>query len=133
MDFFKGWRLTSVKRRSSVVDKSQENLHSPVGRHGACKILKGESNMSEPVDKPIRDFYASFRRDVAAFEKHLSRMLREYPGEYVAILDGEIVDHKQTWEELAESTHQRFPDKFVFLEKVIPKTKTVVDMDTLEG
>jgi hypothetical protein len=85
------------------------------------------------TEECVQEFYGTFRRDAAAFEEQLPRMLEEFPGEYVAILDGEIIDHRTKWEELFKATRERYPDRFVFLEHVVPKSKVSVDMDTLEG
>ena len=90
--------------------------------------------MLPPVQKTdVEAFYASFRLDVATFQQQLPQLLQEFPNQYVAILDGQIVDHEGNWKGLAESVQRRFPGKFVFIERVVPKEKVFVDMDTLEG
>lgn len=81
-----------------------------------------------------KEFLATFRRDLAAFKAMLPRLLEECPGQYVAILDGHLVDHKPNWEDLVGSTKKLYPDRFVLLEQVVPTNEeTVIDMDTLEG
>lgn len=81
----------------------------------------------------VQEFYATFRRDVAAFKEKLPQLLKQFPGEYVAVFNGEIVAHMKRWEDLVDMTQRDYPDKFVLLEKVVPKEKVVIDMDTLGG
>lgn len=84
-------------------------------------------------DSDTEQFFSSFKRDVAKFKAELPTLLNECPGEYVAILDGEIVAHLPSWENLAELTNRQYPDRFVLLEQVTPDKREPVDMDTMES
>jgi hypothetical protein len=79
-----------------------------------------------------REFYIAFQRELAVFKEKLPQLLKQFPNEYVAILDGNIVCHMSKWDDLVDLTQKRYPDRFVLLEKVIPETKTVTEMETLE-
>ena len=84
-------------------------------------------------DRAVKEFYTDFERDVAVYQHELPRMLTNFPGEFVAILNGQIVGHRPDWKELHASVQERFPNKFVFMERVTPRGEIIVDMDTLEG
>lgn len=106
-------------------------LTSSLARAG--EVTGKEVVMFPHTKKDSEEFFATFRRDVAAFKKKLPSLLEKFPGEYVAILDGEIVAHKPQWKALVDLTQEQYPDRFVLLEQVIPTTNVVIDMDTIEG
>jgi hypothetical protein len=83
-------------------------------------------------DAAVESFYADFRRDVDAFKKMLPTLLQKFPGDYVAILGGNIIAHEATWEKLVQLTKEKYPDRFVLLEHVVETEPTTVHMDTLE-
>lgn len=85
------------------------------------------------TDAEVEAFYRAFRRNVAAFKHELPSMLQQFPGEYVAIFDGKIVDHRPKLKELVILMQDRFPTEFVFLELVSPKQEQGLDMDTFDG
>jgi hypothetical protein len=84
-------------------------------------------------DIPIKEFYDSFRRDVATFKEKLPELLQKFPGQYVAILDGQVVAHMAEWKALIDLTQREYPDKFVLVEHVVERTNEVLDMDSIEG
>lgn len=87
----------------------------------------------EVTDTEIRAFDLEFERDVSTFYEHLPEMLKDYPGEFVAIYRGEIIGHQKDWESLAKSVQDLYPNQFVFLKKVISESPDVIFMDTAEA
>lgn len=55
------------------------------------------------------------------FKAHHAQIVKQYEGQYVAILNGEIVDYDRHWEELSERTYRRFGDKNLFMPYVSRK------------
>jgi len=81
----------------------------------------------------VEAFYARFQIEVTTFERQLPSLLQRFPGEYVAIYQGKVIAHRESWDEVANYTRDCYPDEFVLIEKVAPAEKISVDMDTLEG
>ncbi|MFN8496419.1 MAG: DUF5678 domain-containing protein [Anaerolineae bacterium] len=57
-----------------------------------------DANAEEIVDKALRSYLALYRRnkirvETEAFEQQKDRLLDQYAGEYVAIHNGEVIDH----------------------------------------
>ena len=53
--------------------------------------------------------------DIQWYAKHRERLTREYPGEYVAIIDGEIVDHARDFDVLARRVFGRYGSRNVYM------------------
>jgi hypothetical protein len=87
---------------------------------------------SERPSPDSAGFFEVFMRDVQAFKEQLPKLLKEIPGEYVAILDGKIVDHKPDWNDVFVATRKAHPDLFVLIEHVAPRSAEGIDMDTLD-
>jgi len=86
----------------------------------------------EVTDAEVKEFEKSFQRDLAAFDEQLPVLLKQYQGEFVAILDGKIVEHHPSRESLAAAIRERFPNRFVLLEQVVPpETNAPVKMESI--
>lgn len=53
--------------------------------------------------------------DIQWYAKHRARLARQYTGEYVAIIDGEVVDHARDFEVLARSVFGRYGNRNVYV------------------
>ncbi len=80
----------------------------------------------------IMAFNADFQKDVSTFNQQLPRLLEQHPGEFVAILSGEIIAHSKDRCELSGSMRKKYPERYVFVKQIAPKSETVERMDGLE-
>lgn len=71
-----------------------------------------------PVDAPAA---GDPDREVAAFRAMHTQLREQYEGQYVAIHDGEVVDHDQDRLALYERIEKRYPDQFVLMRPVGPQ------------
>ena len=57
-------------------------------------------------------------RDIAWYRANRTKLLRSYPGQYVAIVDGSVVDHGRNFDALATRVFARFGDRSVYMPRV---------------
>lgn len=69
----------------------------------------------EPIEEQITDEDEALRRERVAFMALHPTLLAQYPGEYVAIHGGALVDHDKDGLALSLRVHQRFPNEFVWI------------------
>jgi hypothetical protein len=94
--------------------------------------LKGETNMHAPAAGDEAKIYmVNFRRAVASFEAQLPSLLMQYSGEFIALCNGEVVDHDSDVIALSKRIRRNFKDKFVLIEKVVARTEIVARMETV--
>jgi dCTP deaminase len=55
------------------------------------------------------------------FKAHRAQIVEQYEGQYIAILNDEIVDYDRNWEDLSERTYRRFGDRNLFMPYVSRK------------
>ena len=70
-----------------------------------------ESTLPDPMDEAVE-------REREAFIALHPMLLANYPGEEVAIYQGQIVDHDQDGVALSSRIYQRFPHEFVWIAPV---------------
>jgi hypothetical protein len=63
--------------------------------------------------------------DMAWYRKNLSRLLRRYRDEYVAIIDKSVVDHDEDFAALATRVFRRFGNRNIFMPRVQPHEPVV--------
>jgi hypothetical protein len=90
-------------------------------------VPDGKASMSTDTEV----YFSDFLQEAAAFDRQLPQLLERFQGEYVAVYQGEVIDHSKSWDELAEKVHQRVPNRFVLLERVVPKSGNVVHMESV--
>jgi plasmid stability protein len=66
-----------------------------------------------PSDEP--DVLAA---DIAWYQRNRSKLLRRYRGEYVAIVDGAVVDHDRDFSTLAARVFGRFGNRSIYMPRV---------------
>jgi hypothetical protein len=59
------------------------------------------------------------------YEHNRERLLREYPAEYVAILDNAVIDHDPDFQDLAERVFAREVGRNVFMPQVVANPRSL--------
>lgn len=57
-------------------------------------------------------------RDIRWYRKHRPRLLRRYRGEYVAIVDGAVVDHGRDFDTMTIRVFARFGNRNVYMPRI---------------
>jgi hypothetical protein len=60
----------------------------------------------------------ALRREIEWYEQHRAELAKRYPGEYVAIVAGAVVDHDRNFDPLARRVFERFEARDVFMPRV---------------
>lgn len=95
-------------RREQTIDLVVEELLAqalPFSESGESIV-----NLAEPDD--------IIAREIAAFHVLHRQLWATYPGEYVAIHEGQLIDHDLDRVALGERIDDKFPDQFVLLRRV---------------
>ncbi len=84
-----------------------------------------ESNLAEEKIPTIQShpdaddtFEEVVAREIAAFHELHPTLLQQYPGEFVAIQDRNVVDHDVEKLALYERIHNSYPEQFVLMRRV---------------
>lgn len=70
------------------------------------------------VEGETRDRADDLDRDSAWYRKHRPQLLRRYLGEYVAIVEGAVVDHGRDFGALAARVFARFGNRNVYMPRI---------------
>jgi hypothetical protein len=70
------------------------------------------------VEGESQDRLDDLDRDVAWYRKNRSALLRRYAGEYIAIVDANVVDHGRDFDALATRVFARFGNRNVYMPRV---------------
>ncbi|MCB8945977.1 MAG: hypothetical protein H6658_19700 [Ardenticatenaceae bacterium] len=62
-------------------------------------------------------------REEAAFQQLHPKLWQQYPGQYVAIHDGQLVDHDTDQVTLFLRMREQYPDEFVWIAPVQPQAQ----------
>lgn len=65
-----------------------------------------------------RDPFAPIRKDMAWYEQHKEALLEQYEGQYIAILDGRVIDADNSFHKLAERVFSKLGYRSVFMPRV---------------
>jgi hypothetical protein len=65
--------------------------------------------------EPSAETTADLNSDMRWYERNRERLAREYPGEYIAIIDRKVVDHDASFEALAERVFAREGPRNIFM------------------
>ncbi|MCB0111472.1 MAG: hypothetical protein KDE53_36370 [Caldilineaceae bacterium] len=77
---------------------------------------------------PAHPDRVTMRKEIAAYQKMHSDLVKTYLGEYVAIYQGELVDHDADPVALHERITTNYPDKVVLSRKVQKDADPVLHM-----
>ena len=75
-----------------------------------ARALQNQTQSSEQAD--------DLSREIRWYERNRERLLPEYAGEYLAILDNAVIDHDPDFEDLAERVFARDVGRNVFMPQV---------------
>jgi hypothetical protein len=64
-------------------------------------------------------------KEMTWYEANKRKLLRRYAGEYVAIIDGKVVDHDQEFSSLAQRVFNRYGVRAIFMPKVVAEERVV--------
>jgi hypothetical protein len=70
------------------------------------------------VSREPQDRADDLDRDIAWYRKHRTALLRRYRGEYVAIVDGKVVDHGRDFSALAGRVFKRLGNRSIYMPRV---------------
>lgn len=86
----------------------------------------------EKSEKPDTSLLA-FKKELDKFNQMLPTLMKTYPAEFVAILNGEIVGHHTDELQLAKQIYKRYPAKFVLVREVKSEAPVTVALESPEG
>ena|SRR3989344_2647856 len=90
------------------------------------------SESSNGLEKSLDVHLEAHRREIAAFEKMLPRLMVAYgDGHYVAILKGEVIDNDSDKKALMDRTYFDYPKDYVLVRKVTYESPPVSYIDEL--
>ncbi len=80
------------------------------------------------AEEAVRQFLRAearrkMRRELDAFRAMHSRLLAEYPAQYVAIYEGRVVDHDADQLALFLRVDRQYPDTDVLIQQVLPEVE----------
>lgn len=81
------------------------------GTNGASSAGAGFHDPRQPL----------MEKEVAAFERLHPTLIEDYLGEYVALHQGQVVDHDHNQIVLADRVESAYPDRVVLIRQVQPK------------
>lgn len=70
-------------------------------------------------------------REMAAYIEMHPRLLREYANEFVAIYNGELVDHGNDFWEVWERVGKTYPNEYVWVSQVLEEPIETVNMPSV--
>jgi hypothetical protein len=82
-----------------------------------ARALQDPMQDSEQID--------DLSREMRWYERNRERLVREYAGEYVAILDNAVIDHDPDFEDLAERVFAREVGRNVFMPQVVANPRSL--------
>jgi len=81
----------------------------------------------------LERYRSSFERELSAFNAYLPDLLRSYPGQFVAIHNGEVVDKDPVRFRLSKRVRDAYGDTFVLVREVVATAPRTVHVDSPEG
>ena len=103
----------AIRQRAAAQHKTPDSL--------AIEMLAGQI---EPL--PTNDKTAAFEREIAAFERLKPTLLKEYPGQYVAIYQEKVVAHDDNKLETAQQVREQYGPVIYYVEQLLPDTPRTV-------
>lgn len=108
-----------LRRAKALAARRGETLTQLV-----LRALEEEVSGAEP-EAAGGPAHAGLEADMAWYEAHLDELLPRYQGEYVAVVDGEVVDHDRDFDPLARRVFERYCARSVYLPKCLPGERRV--------
>lgn len=98
-----------VREAKAAAARRGQTLTSIVSE-ALARSLAGPSTARDPAHE--------LQRDMDWYRKHKARLLKRYSGEYIAIVDGAVVDHATAFEELARRVFARYGRRAIYMPRV---------------
>lgn len=73
----------------------------------------------------MQDRYDDLHGDIMWYRLNRSTLVRQYPDEYVAIIDAAVVDHGRDFNALATRVFTRFGNRNIYMPRVQTSESTV--------
>jgi hypothetical protein len=116
--------MTRAERKSLFLRGMPTELvreaKAAAARRGATltTIIAEALARSLAVDGESHDRDDDLYRDMAWYRSNRSTLLRRYRGEYVAIVDGAVVDHGRDFSTLASRVFARFGNRNIYMPRI---------------
>ena len=111
----KGDGMTAIKIPDTIYDRAR--------RLALVQKREIDEIVTEILDKGLpeygeQDERARRQQEIEAFRQLHPQLFAQYPGEYVAIYNSELVDHDIDRNALMKRIYQNYPDVFVLIRPV---------------
>lgn len=63
-----------------------------------------------------------------AYKKERKKWLGEYKGEYIVLVDGQLVDNDKSMDDLSKRVNLHYPGKFKFIKKIDDQEEKIIDI-----
>ena len=111
-------------------------VHIPANTPLLVTILQDDEADERSISHPNAGdslFYISpereaMLREARSFESQREQLAKQYPGEYVALFQGRVVDHDRDRIALLHRVEKSYPDKFVLIRPTSPLAKPPLRM-----
>ncbi|MEZ4681114.1 MAG: hypothetical protein R2932_43565 [Caldilineaceae bacterium] len=110
--------LADVIRTSQALSAGDRLLLAKALLDSLISDKRGTVGADEPVDVQEVDEEATVARERAAFVALHPTLLEQYPGEFVAIHNGQVVDHDVEGLALSRRIYQSYSTEFVWIAPV---------------
>lgn len=81
----------------------------------------GVGDSAQPTAE--RQISAEFEESIRYFKNNHAKLLGQYEGQYVAILNNQVVDYDHDWEQLSERTFRSFGQRDIYMPYLTPKSE----------
>ena len=101
------------------------DLKARAARQGLTLTALAIAALSRPTRTARPDDLKPLDADMAWYRTHRHRLYRQYPGEYLAILDRRVVDHDPDFSALAARVFAKVGTRPVFMPQSVEADRTV--------
>lgn len=100
-------------------------LKAQAARRGVTLTALAIAGLSGALGAAPQDDLKPLETDMAWYEAHRRRLLRRYAGQYIAILNGKILDHDRDFSALAGRVFAKVGVRPVFIPQVAVRDQVV--------
>ncbi|MCE7986815.1 MAG: hypothetical protein DYG89_37050 [Caldilinea sp. CFX5] len=109
----------------------EDNLFVQLQRKARGSGTDIEELAHEAIQRYLQeDEQQKMQQEIAAFHDRHQELLRQFPGQYVAVHQGQVVDHDEEQLALYLRVRQRYPDEIVLIRQVRPEPERTWTMRT---
>lgn len=83
-------------------------------------VLEAGVTLVEASTGPLESEVEAMRRERAAYQTMHPELMAQYAGQYVAVYQGQLIDHDQNEMALLRRLDDQYPDEVVLMKKVRP-------------